>query len=289
METALRILTALSLLLTIVAAPAAAASSPELMSVEQQLTNLVATRSGDFGIAAVDLATGKNVSINGDRLFPMASTVKLAVAGTFLSQVDHGRRTMSDRIAGRSAAQLLELMLTHSDNAATDALINNLGGPGTVQTWLNFNGLYGIHIDRTIAQLLRSPRDLLDRRDSSSPMSMISLLRQIDHGPTLSAESRSYLLGMMARCITGRNRMKALLPVGTLVQHKTGTLDGLTGDVGFITMPDGRRIAVAFFARGGSNRPTAIAQAARAIYDGFSGSWGGRMWSSFGTTGGSSN
>ena len=120
-------------------------------------------------------------------------------------------------------------------------------------------------------------------------MSMISLLRQIDHGPTLSAESRSYLLGMMARCITGRNRMKALLPAGTLVQHKTGTLDGLTGDVGFITMPDGRRIAVAFFARGGSNRPTAIAQAARAIYDGFSGSWGGRMWSSFGISGGSSN
>ena len=289
METALRALIALSLLLSVVATPAAAASSPDLMTVEQQLANLVSTRSGDFGIAAVDLATGRNVSINGDRLFPMASTVKLAVAGTFLSQVDHGRRSLSDRIGGRSASQLIELMLTHSDNAATDALINNLGGPSTVQTWLNFNGLYGIRIDRTIAQLLRSPRDLLDRRDSSSPMSLISLLRQLDHGPTLSSQSRSYLLDMMARCVTGRNRMKALLPAGTLVQHKTGTLDGLTGDVGFITMPDGRRIAVAFFARGGSDRPSTIAQAARAIYDGFSGSWGGRMFTSYGGTSGSAN
>ena len=289
MEIALRLTVALSLLLTMVATPAAAASSPDLMSVERQLADLVSTRSGDFGIAAVDLTSGRNVSINGDRLFPMASTVKLAVAGTFLSQVDHGRRSLSDRIAGRSAAQLIEQMLTHSDNAATDALINNLGGPGTVQTWLNFNGLYGIRIDRTIAQLLRSPRDLVDRRDSSSPMSMISLLRQIDHGPLLSPQSRSYLLEMMARCVTGRNRMKALLPAGTLVQHKTGTLTGMTGDVGFITMPDGRRIAVAFFARGGSDRPSTIAQAARAIYDGFSGSWGGRMFTTSGGTSGSAN
>ena len=34
-------------------------------------------------------------------------------------------------------------------------------------------------------------------------------------------------------------------------------------------MPDGHRIAVAIFARGGSNRPRTIAEAARAIYDGF--------------------
>ena len=86
MEIALRLTVALSLLLTMVATPATAASSPDLMSVERQLADLVSTRSGDFGIAAVDLTSGRNVSINGDRLFPMASTVKLAVAGTFLSR-----------------------------------------------------------------------------------------------------------------------------------------------------------------------------------------------------------
>jgi beta-lactamase class A len=56
---------------------------------------------------------------------------------------------------------------------------------------------------------------------------------------------------------------------GFPVDHKTGTLNGLTDDVGFITMPDGHRIAVAIFARGGANRPRTIAEAARAIYDGF--------------------
>ena len=36
-----------------------------------------------------------------------------------------------------------------------------------------------------------------------------------------------------------------------------------------LTLADGRRIAVAFFARGGGNRPAVIATAARAIYDAF--------------------
>ncbi|MGQ0590575.1 MAG: serine hydrolase, partial [Sphingosinicella sp.] len=58
-----------------------------------------------------------------------------------------------------------------------------------------------------------------------------------------------------------------ILPPGAMVEHKTGTLSGYTGDVGFLTTPEGRRIAVAFFARGGDNRPGVIATAARAIYD----------------------
>ena len=271
-------------LLAFFAQPAVAASTPEMVTVERQLAYLVGSRSGEFGIAALDLSNGRSVSINGDQAFPMASTVKLAVAAAYLTQVDHGRRTLNDRIGSRSAAQLIEVMLTRSDNLATDVLIHNLGGPGHVQQWLNLKGLHGIRMDRTIAQLLNAKRDLFDRRDSSSPLSMIAFLRQLDKGSLLSPQSRSYLLSAMGRCITGRNRMKALLPMGTRVEHKTGTLNGLTGDVGFITMPDGRRLAVAFFARGGTDRPRTIAEAAKAIYDGFRGSWGGTMLSNFSPT-----
>lgn len=252
-----------------------------MVSVERQLAYLVGSRSGEYGIAALDLTNGRSVSINGDQAFPLASTIKLAVAGAYLAQVDHGRRSLNDRIGSRSAAQLIEVMLTRSDNHATDVLIRNLGGPGRVQEWLNFNNMSGIRIDRTIAQLLGAKRDLFDRRDSGSPLAMIAFLRQLDRGTMLKPESRAYLLAAMGRCITGRNRMKALLPYGTRVEHKTGTLNGLTGDVGFITMPDGRRLAVAFFARGGSDRPRTIAEAAKAIYDGFRGSWGGYMQGNF--------
>ncbi|MGP4854934.1 serine hydrolase, partial [Klebsiella pneumoniae] len=61
----------------------------------------------------------------------------------------------------------------------------------------------------------------------------------------------------------------ALLPTGTTVEDKTGTLDGVTNDVGFVTMPDGHRVAVAIFARGGRDRQSGIASIARRLYDYF--------------------
>jgi len=230
---------------------------------------MIAARPGSYGLAALDLETGEMVTVRGDEPFPMASTVKIAVAANYLAQVEHGRRSLDDRISGRSARSLIEAMMIRSDNQATDILIRDLGGPETLQAWVEQQGLSGIRIDRNIAQLLRSKRDLWDVKDSSTPRGMVTLLERLDSGKLLRPQSRSYLLDVMSRCQTGKNRMRALLPASARVQHKTGTLSNYTSDVGFMTLPDGRRLAVAFFARGGSDRPATIAWAARAIYDGF--------------------
>lgn len=270
MEWRLRRIAAVLVLLNLLfAVPAHATTPPELEGLESQLRALVASRPGDIGVAALDLDSGKMVSIHGNKAYPMASTVKVAVAAAFLSQVDHGRRSLDDRIGTLSARSLMEAMLIHSNNIATDILIRNLGGPAVVQEWIDFHKLTGIRVNRTIAQLLASPRDLFDIRDSATPEAMVTLLRQIDRGNVLTPQSRVYLLSVMRRCATGSNRIRGLLGPSVLVEHKTGTLNGLTSDVGFITMPDGRRVALALFARGGSDRPNSIAQAARAIYDGF--------------------
>ena len=265
----LRLASILCWLLAAISQPAWASSSPGLRSLEYQLAALVAASPGDVGVAALDLKSGEMVSINGDEPFPMASVVKVAIAANYLAQVENGRRTMSDTIGGRSATRLMEAMLIHSDNNATDLLLRDLGGPGTVQAWLTQNGIAGLRIDRNIARLLSDRRDLRDLRDSSTPRAMVDLLKRLDGGSMLKPWSRSYLLDLMGRCMTGKNRIRGLLPFGAKVANKTGTLSGLTTDVGFITLPDGRRLAVAFFARGGTNRPSTIARAARAIYDGF--------------------
>jgi beta-lactamase class A len=228
---------------------------------------MVTENPGEYGIAAMDLTTGKTISFNGNMAFPMASTMKIAVAAAYLEEVDSGRRTLDDPIAGSSALKLMDAMITHSDNRATDLLMASLGGPGAIGNWLRAHNLAGIRVDRTIAQLLSARRDLRDIRDSSTPTAMLGLLRLIDSGPALKPQSRYLLLDMMRRCATGSNRIRGILPPGATVEHKTGTLSGYTGDVGFLTTPAGRRIAVAFFARGGSNRPAVIATAARAIYD----------------------
>jgi beta-lactamase class A len=256
-------------LFAFVAGPATAAASPDLVAVEQQLSSLVADSSADVGIAALDLNTGESLSIKGDTPFPMASTVKVAIAALYLSQVDHGQKTLDDTINGQPVRALMGKMLIYSDNHAADILFKDVGGPTAVHSWLTQNGIRGVHVDRTIAQLLASKRDLWDTRDSSTPKAMVDLLRRLYKGDLISSQSRNYLLGVMAKCHTGKNRMKSMLPAGTPVEHKTGTLDGLADDVGFISMPDGHRIAVAIFTRGGSNRPRTIAVAARAIYDGF--------------------
>jgi beta-lactamase class A len=258
-------------LLAFAAQPAAAAgaASGSLTDLEQQLSYLVAGKSADVGIAALDLNTGEIVSIKGDTPFPMASTVKVAIAALYLAQVDQGRRSLDDTIGGQSARGLMARMLIHSDNVATDILLRDLGGPRALHSWLQDNGVSGLRVDRTIAQLLSDRRDLWDRRDSSTPVAMVDLLKRIYKAELIKPQSRDYLLGLMSRCETGKNRMKAMLPFGTPVEHKTGTLTGLADDVGFITLPDGRRVAVAIFTRGGTDRPRTIAEAARTIYDGF--------------------
>ncbi len=255
-------------LLALVAQPAVAASSPGLLTLEQQLNSMVANKSADVGVAALDLNSGETISIKGNTPFPMASTVKVAVAALYLAQVDNGRRSLDDNINGQSARSLMRRMLVHSDNQATDILLADLGGPHAVHQWLQDNGVTGLRVDRTIAELLHSHRDLWDKRDSSTPVAMVDLLRRIYKAELIKPDSRNYLLDLMAQCETGKNRMKSLLP-GVPIEHKTGTLDGLADDVGFLTMPDGHRVAVAIFTRGGNDRPRTIAETARAIYDGF--------------------
>jgi len=251
------------------AQPALAASTPELVPLEQQLAALVSAQPTELGIAAYDLNSNSSVCINCEAAFPMASTVKIAVAAAYLSQVDFGRRSLDDKIGSQRASDLIDAMLIRSDNIATDRLIRNLGGPDEIHGWLKFHGLKGIRVDRTIAQLLSAKRDLWDVRDSSTPIAMIELLKKLETGNVLKPTSHAYLLNLMGRCMTGKNRIRGLLPYGVRVENKTGTLNGLTTDVGYIGMPDGRKIAVAFFARGGTERPRAIAEAARAIYYGF--------------------
>ncbi|MES3084898.1 serine hydrolase [Sphingomonas faeni] len=253
-----------------VLAPApAVASTADLVGLERQLAKLVAERPGDYGIAALDLSDGSTVAVNGDIPFPMASTVKLAIAAAYLADVDQGRRSLSDMIVGRPAAKVMELMIIRSDNQATDQLLAALGGPVAIQQWLWTQKIPGIRMDRTIAQLLRERGHLADYKDVATPIAMVTLLHKLDNGTVLTAQSRVFLLELMSRCATGTRRIRALLPAGTRVEDKTGTLDGITNDVGFITMPDGRRVAVAVFARGGRDRQPVIAEVARVIYDRF--------------------
>ena len=305
------------------ALPASAVVQPA--SLDQQFAAIAAVPSGRVGIAAIDLATGREVAVHGGELFPMASVVKIAVAAAYLAEVDAGRRSLTRLIAldesvrsgsdgigklmpfpgvNLSAANLIELMLTVSDNTATDMLIADLGGTRAVQRWIARNRIAGIRIDRNIARLVLDNLGLpmlpgktaaqtlwasdplandvravavasfdVDPRDTASPLAIARFLARLDKGDVLKPASRSLLFDIMARCHTGADRIPAGVPAGTPVAHKTGTLAGISNDVGIVTLPDQRRLAIAVFTRGigeGPARAKIIADAARAAFDAFS-------------------
>jgi len=253
---------------------------------------------GRIGVAALDLSTGRAVSVLGDQPFPLASTSKIAIAATYLDGVERGRFSLSDRYplmvplpsrkfdgpvapvrAGDmlTAQSLIDLALTRSDNQATDALLAAVGGPQAVNRWLRKAGIEDFRIDRDIATLVRDdgavdPATTIDRRDAATPLAMVRLLAGLHNGEWLSDSSRRFLLDVMERCVTGKRRIRAGLPEYVRLAHKTGSLNNTSSDVGIMNLPDGRAIALAIYVTGqGSrlDREARIAAIARTLYDGY--------------------
>lgn len=268
------------------------------LSFAQRIAELADPAQGRIGVAAVDLATGEEIMVMGDQLFPMASTSKIAVAATYLEMVEKGKysltsefplllpvrsaRFSSPRAPVREgqympAIDLIEIMITRSSNPATDALLAAVGGPTAVNDWVRRQGIDEFSINRDIATLVRDdgefdPARHIDKRDAATPRAMAQLLAGLYRGDFLSDESRRVLLGAMSRTVTGKRRIVAHIPDEARVSHKTGSLNNTSSDIGIIECPDGRTIAVAIYVTGQGSRlarEERIAAIARALYDGF--------------------
>ena len=262
---------------------------------------------GTVGIAVRDLGTGETLAYNGDTLFPMASTYKVAVAAKILSLLDAGSLSLEEKLPrlGRPVPvrTLLEMSLTLSDNEATDALVARAGGPQAVNDWVHAAGIKGLRVDSNTRDLLarakvpgtgfgdeaamesglssaqRDARDMpnigfaADPRDTATPRAMDDLLGAIRQGRVLQPQTSALMLSIMERCKTGKARLRAMLPPGTRIAHKTGTLNGLGNDTGIVTLPDGRMFVISVFVmkdhRGHEMRDRIMAEAARAAYDYF--------------------
>lgn len=266
--------------------------------LERRIASIADSSRGRIGVAAIDLSTGRYVGVLGDQRFPMASTSKIAIAATFLEGVEKGRWSLTSEfpllVPQRSAPfsstrapvsegqhfpaiDLIEMMITRSNNAATDALLRVVGGPAKVNDWVRRQGITEFSLDRDIATLVRddgefNPANHIDPRDSATPKAMVQLLTGLYQGKFLSDESRRVLLGAMSRTVTGKRRIPALMPADVRVSHKTGSLNNTSSDVGILETADGRAVAVAIYVTGQGTRlerEARIAQIARALHDGY--------------------
>jgi beta-lactamase class A len=199
-------------------------------------------------------------------------------------------------------------MMLISDNSATDVCLRLAGGPEAVTARMRAAGIDGIDVNRSTVRLIAdwsglaqlppesewSPtlfRNLsntvkpeerkaaaakfdADPRDTATPEAMRVLLERIYRKDLLKPESAELLLDIMRRCRTGEARLKGMLPLGTEVAHKTGTIGGTTNDVGIVTLPeDAGHVAITVFVKASEKevaaRERAIADVARAVYDFF--------------------
>ncbi len=278
-------------------------------ALEQQIARLADSSNGRIGVYAIDLSNGREVGILADQRFPMASTSKVAIAATYLAGVDKGRWSLTSEFrlprpggAYLSARQHLDLMISKSCNACTDALLNAVGGPAAVNAWMRQAGIQEFQLSRDIATLIREdgsvdPASVVEMRDSATPRAMGQLLAGIYKGQWLSASSRNVLMNAMAGTTTGKQRMRSGLPMSANLAHKTGTLSRTASDIGIFHLPDGRAIAAAIYVTGQSpsmsyenssrsgklearrQRDARISSIAGALYQGFgSTSQDGRNW-----------
>lgn len=98
---------------------------------------------------------------------------------------------------------------------------------------------------------------LKDKRDSATPEASIGFLEALAKGNWLREPAHAALLEkILLESKSGPQRIRAGLPKGARFAHKTGlgpSADGLnhaTNDIGIVTLPDGRRFAIAVYLAG---------------------------------------
>lgn len=278
--------------------PAATIANSEL---HDQIEQIVTTAQGRVGVAATVLETGDSVTLDSDERFPMQSVYKFPIGMAVLAQVDQGILALGQQVRVEPndfisdlqhspirdeypqgvelrVAELLRYTVSESDSTASDVLLRLVGGPEVVTAYLRDLGVNDIVVANTEKELGQD--HAIQYQNYATPDAAVMLLRALHEGKGLSESSQVLLLRLMTETLTGLNRIKGMLPDGTVVAHKTGssrTVNGMaaaTNDVGLVALPNGQHLAIAVFVSDSkaddATREKVIAQIARATWD----AWG---------------
>jgi len=242
----------------------------------------VAKVKGEVGVAVVDTVRKKQFMLNQDKPFPMQSVCKLPVSIAILRLADAGKLSIQDKITVRKAdvvpfhspikeaikgkqsdftiRELMTRAVCSSDNTACDLLIARAGGASAVTAMLKEAGITGIRVDRPEGTLqpesVQIAKFLKDPRDTALPRAMVEMLQKLHSGNLLSKSSTAVVLEDLFNCKTGPARIKAGLPAGWTLAHKTGTgrdvagQNTATNDVGVAVGPHGETVYIAVFTKG---------------------------------------
>jgi beta-lactamase class A len=261
------------------------------LSAPPSFEQIAAAAQGHVGVAIRLVETGESDSFHGREHFPMQSVYKLPIAMAVLNAnlplerpVHIAKRDLlpaglhspirdehPDGDFDMPLREVLRYAVAESDGTASDVLLALAGGPDRVTAWLRTLGVNDLVIATSEMEMSREVH--VQYRNWSTPEGMVELLTK------LSPEHDALLLKWMIESTPGPKRIKGLLPAGTIVAHKTGTsgadsgITRATNDVGLVTLPDGRHLAIAVFVSDSpadlATREEVIAKIARVAWDRF--------------------
>ena len=179
-----------------------------------------------------------------------ASTIKMALVSALMKEVDAGRLTLEqkvkveqeDVVGGTGSLQkenfpqdvtierLARLMITQSDNTATNVLIDVVG-LNKVQALMDELGLDVMHLGRKMFAAAPTP----EQDNYINAEDLVHLLASIHSGEFLSDNSRDQIIDWM-KAQEVDTKFGAALPDAPIA-HKTGENANVTHDAGYFLLP----------------------------------------------------
>ncbi|MGW6013380.1 class A beta-lactamase [Streptomyces sp. NPDC055210] len=258
--------TVLSTTTTPATAATAATATAGTPRVVRALAELERTHNARLGIYAHNTATGKTVRYRADETFPMCSVFKTLAAAAVLRDLDRRgefldlliRYTAQDLtdaggspVTGRpenlangmTVAALCHAAMAHSDNAAANLLLRELGGPTAITRFCRSIGDPTTRLDRFEPAL--NSAEPWRETDITSPAAAGRTYAKLALGDALVPRDRRQLTEWLLANTTSTNRFRAGLPADWALGDKTGTGKyGTTNDVGIAWTPDGAPVVL---------------------------------------------
>ncbi len=227
-----------------------------------QLNNLVKTHEGTVAVSIRHLPTGESYQFQGDKPMPTASLIKFPVMIALYDAVARQEADLasmielqeSDLVPGSgiltgnilpgtrlTVKNALQLMIVHSDNSATNLVIDQMGIPATADLMKKL----GCPNTKLHAKVYRHDTSIFPERSkqfglgSTTANEMISLLTRMDKGQLISPEASAEMLGWMLQC-GDRGMLARELPKSVKLAHKTGAVSNTRTDAGIMESDSGR-------------------------------------------------
>ncbi len=261
---------------------AALVEGTELTGLENSLKNLASLYPSIHpSIYVWDYETGNYANINADEIFPTASIIKLPVLVQLFRSIEKNQLTIYDemplteyyRTEGSGSLQfkaanskysidtLARMMITESDNSATNMIMAKLGSMTDINSGIREWGLKHTYVQTWLPDL--------GGTNHSTARDMAQILYNIDNPKFLSTSSREKIFDYMGHVHNNR-LIAAGIPSNATFLHKTGDIGKMLGDAGIVFAPNGKKYIVVIFANRPHNSPLGkefIVKASETIYN----------------------